>query len=61
MKDLVLVIQENYDGTYTVAEPVDREYWGVDYMGISEGATVEEAKAKAKEKLPDYRLSFQYN
>lgn len=61
MKDLVLVIQENYNGTITIAEPVDRNLCGVDYIGICTADSVEMAKEMTKKAYPNYRLQFQYN
>lgn len=61
MKEVTLVILSNADGTYSVAEPVDRAIWHSDFMVVSTADTADEAMELAKAQLPGYRIYFAVN
>ena len=58
MEELDLVVLANYDGTVDIAEPVDKEVWGVDYITICAGETVDIAKGLARAHFPEYKIFF---
>lgn len=53
---LPLVIQYNYDGSISIAEPVPTRFY--DYVQVAVAKTLEEAKQKAIELYSDYKVIF---
>lgn len=53
---LPLVVQYNYDGSISIAEPVPTRFY--DYVEVAVAKTLEEAKQKAIELYSDYKVIF---
>lgn len=53
---LTLIIQHNYNGTVTIAEPCPTRYF--QYIEVCTANDVETAKNKAKEIYNDYKIIF---
>ena len=53
---LPLVVQYNYNGTVSIAEPVSTRFY--DYVEVAVAKTLEEAKQKAMELYSDYKVIF---
>lgn len=53
---LSLVVQYNYDGSISIAEPVPTRFY--DYVEVAVAKTLEEAKQKAIELYSDYKVIF---
>ena len=53
---LPLVIQYNYDGSISIAEPAPTKFY--DYIEVAVGKTLEEAKQKAMKLYSDYKVIF---
>lgn len=53
---LALVVQYNYNGTVSIAEPAPTRYY--DYIEVVCAKTLEEAKQRAIELYQDYKVIF---
>lgn len=53
---LALLVQFNYNGTISIAEPVPTRFY--DYVEVAVAKTLEEAKQKAIELYSDYKVIF---